>query len=334
MSDTMRAVRLTGPGGYDVLTASDVPMPDVEPGWVRLQVKAFGINESEVISRQGGSGPDFSFPRILGIECAGVVDAVADGSRLHPGQQAITMMGGMGREIDGSYAEYTLVREGNVIAFSSDLPWETIGALPEMLQTAHGSLTTGLALQPDQRILVRGGTSSVGLSAIALAHDGGAHVIATTRNPDRATLLHDQGADEVLIDGGELARAVRREHPGGIDAALELVGLDVLADTLRTLRRGGTGCLTGALGGAWTLEEFSPFSLIPTGVRLTTYAGEATDLGEDAFAHQLEAIASGRITPVIAGVYDGLDAVAAAHRDLESGTAPGKRVVTLAGRAD
>jgi NADPH:quinone reductase-like Zn-dependent oxidoreductase len=329
MVETMRAIRLDGPGGFEVLTPTEVPKPDMRPGWVRIQVKAFGVNESEVTSRKGESDADFTFPRILGIECVGVVDAVTDDSTLKVGQQVATMMGGMGRSIDGSYAEYTLVHEEHIIPFSSDLPWGVLGALPEMFQTAYGSLRTGLALEPGRSILIRGGTSTVGLAATALAHDLGAHVIATTRNLDRADLLCRHGADEVLVDNGNLADQVRQSHPQGLDAALELVGLDVLADTLRTLRPGGTGCFTGALSGVWTLNEFSPFAVIPKGVRLTCYSGEASDLPTDAFAHQLEAIAAGRITPAVAATHHGLAGVADAQRALESGHTPGKHVVVL-----
>ena len=122
---------------------------------------------------------------------------------------------------------------------------------------------------------------------------------------------------------------MRQRHPDGLDAALELVGLDVLPDTLRTLRRGGTGCFTGALAGAWVLNDISPFTLIPTGVRLTTYAGQASDLPETAFARQLAAIAAHRTTPAIATVHHGLDHVADAQRALEAGDIPGKHVVVL-----
>jgi len=329
MTATMRAIRLTGPVEPEELTTSQVPLPEVRPGWVRIKVRAFGVNESEVTSRKGESDADFSYPRILGIEAAGIVDAVAPGSRLTPGQQVVTMMGGMGRSIDGSYADYTLVGEEHVIALTSDLPWATIGALPEMFQTAYGSLTAGLDLQAGQSVLVRGGTSTVGLSAIAIAHDLGAYVIATTRNPDRGDLLRHHGADEVVIDDGTIADTVREQHPEGLDAALELVGLDVLPDTLGTLRPRGTGCFTGALSGTWMLENISPFALIPPGVHLTTYAGQASDLPEDALAHLLEAIRAGRITPHIAAIYRGLDLVGEAHRALEQGHTPGKHVVVL-----
>jgi len=142
----MRAIRLTGPVDIEGLTVSHVPIPEVRPGWVRIRVMAFGISESEATSREGESDADFTFPRILGTEAVGVIDAVGDGVDLEPGQKVATMMGGLGRSIDGSYAEYTVVDGANVVPFDSDLPWETLGAVPEMRQTAHGALTTGLQL--------------------------------------------------------------------------------------------------------------------------------------------------------------------------------------------
>jgi len=274
MPETMRAIRLTGPVDIDGLTVGDVPIPEVLPGWVRVRVMAFGVNESEVTSRQGESGTDFSFPRILGIEAVGVVDAVGDGVALRPGQKVATMMGGLGRSIDGSYADYTVVEAANVIPFDTDLGWDVVGALPEMLQTAHGSITTGLGLKPGQSVLVHGGTSTVGLTAIAIAHQLGATVIATTRNPASSEVLTWVGADYALVDDDTLPDAIRRLAPGGLDAALEFVSATALPAFLSFIRPGGTRCFVGALSGNWTIPDFDPFT-IPTGVRLTSYAGEA-----------------------------------------------------------
>lgn len=170
MPDFMRAIRLAGPASPDQLTVSQVPIADVEPGRVRMRVMAFGVNESEVTSRKGQSGPDFTFPRILGIEAVGVLGAVGEDVDLAPGQKIATMMGGLGRSIDGSYAEHASVAAANAIPFDTDLPWDVVGALPEMLQTAHGSLTVG------------------------------ATVIATTRNPGRFDLLKQLGTDHALLD--------------------------------------------------------------------------------------------------------------------------------------
>ena len=257
-----------------------------------------------------------------------MVDAADEDSGLRPGQQVATMMGGMGRSYDGTYAQYVTVPAAQVIPFETGLPWDVVGALPEMFQTAYGSLTTGLDLQAGQTLLIRGGTSTVGLSAATIAKDLGATVLSTTRSPERAGELRAAGVDHPLVDNGSLADQVRELMPDGVDAALELVGCSVLADTLCTVRRHGTVCFTGALAGQWTIPDFSPF-MIPGGVRLTSYAGEAADLPSDVLAHQLQAIAEGRLNVPVAKVYHGLEQVRDAQADLESGTTPGKHVVVL-----
>jgi NADPH2:quinone reductase len=327
-STTMRAIVITRPGGLDALEIKNVAMPAREPGWVRIKVKAFGVNESEVSTRKGESDAEVTYPRVPGIEGVGLVDEADEGSGLRPGQQVATMMGGMGRSYDGAYAQYVTVPAAQVIPFETDLSWDIIGALPEMFQTAYGSLTAGLDLQEGQTLLIRGGTSAVGLSAAAIAKDLGATVLSTTRNPDRAQDLRAMGVDRILIDNVTIADQVREFVPNGVDAALELVGCSALADTLRSVRRHGTVCFTGALAGQWTLPDFNPF-MIPGGVRLTSYAGTAEDLPTDAFARQLHAIAEGRLQVPVAKVYHGLEEVRDAQADVESGTTPGKHVVVL-----
>jgi NADPH:quinone reductase-like Zn-dependent oxidoreductase len=325
---TMRAVVVTRPGGLDALEIKDVPVPVRKPGWVRIRVKAFGVNESEVTTRKGESDAVVTYPRVPGIEGVGVVDDVDENSSLRPGQQVATMMGGMGRSYDGAYAQYVTVPAAQVIPFETGLPWEVVGALPEMFQTAYGSLTTGLDLKAGQTLLIRGGTSTVGLSAATIAKDLGATVLSTTRSPERAGGLRAAGVDHPLVDSGTIADQVSELMPEGVDAVLELVGCSVLADTLRTVRRHGTVCFTGALAGQWTIPDFTPF-MIPNGVRLTSYGGQAADLPADVFARQLQAIAAGRLKVPVAKIYRGLEQVRDAQADVESGTTPGKHVVVL-----
>jgi NADPH:quinone reductase-like Zn-dependent oxidoreductase len=301
-------------------------MPAVPDGHVRIQVKAFGLNRSELHFRRGAAYSG-SFPRIPGIEAVGLLE-VANAPGFVPGQQVATLMGGMGRTFDGGYAEFVTVPGSQVIPFHSQLSWAEIGAMPEMLQTAYGSLTVGLQAVDGQTLLIRGGTSSVGLAAAVLAHARGMRILSTTRSESRRDLLLSAGVDEVVIDDGAIAERVRELVPGGVDGAIELVGVNVMRDTLRAVRTGGTVCFTGMLSDEWTIPEFYPMEWLPNGVRLTAYSGEAADLPSAVLQDFLDAAADGRARIPIGRVY-AFDEIVQAHRDMEAGVVGGKAVVVL-----
>src|SRR5713226_1319693 len=326
MTATMRAVVLDAPGPPQALRIRELPVPEPRPGWVVIRVKAFGINRSELHTRLG-LARGVTFPRVLGIEATGVV-AAAPGGEFEEGQQVAAMMGGMGRTFDGGYAEFTSVPGTQVIAFRSELDWATLGAIPEMLQTAHGSLTVGLDAQPGQTLLIRGGTSSVGMAAAILAKDRGLTVLSTTRQPARLAALKAIGVDHVLVDDGEVAAQARAIVPDGVEGAIELVGTNTLPDTLRATAVHGVVCFTGMLSNQWTVADFYPIEYIPTGVRLTAYGGDAADLPADVLQAHLDAVAAGRLTVPIDRTYT-LDEIAEAHADMEHGRATGKLVVLL-----
>ncbi|PUB25946.1 NADPH:quinone reductase-like Zn-dependent oxidoreductase [Promicromonospora sp. AC04] len=327
MSDTtMRAAVIDAPGAPEVLQVRRVPVPESVPGRVLIRVRAFGLNRSELHFRQGVAYSG-SFPRIPGIEAAGIVED-APGGELAPGTQVVTMMGGMGREFDGGYAEYVSVPASQVIPFRSDLPWDTIGAVPEMLQTAYGSLVIGAGVTAGQTLLIRGGTSSVGLTIAVLAKLRGVTVLSTTRSASRTERLRGVGVDHVLVDDGEVASAVRRIVPQGVDGAVELVGVNVMRDTLRATRQGGTTCFTGMLSDQWTIPDFYPMDWLPNGVRLTAYSGEAADLPAEALQEFLDAVADGAAVVPVGRTY-GIDDIVQAHRDMEANVIGGKGVVLL-----
>ena len=294
MNATMRAVVLDAPGPPEALQIRELPLPKPRRGWVLIRVKAFGINRSELHTRLG-LAQGVTFPRVLGIEATGVV-AAAPGGEFEEGQQVAAMMGGMGRTFDGGYAEFTNVPATQVIPFRSELDWATLGAIPEMLQTAHGSLTVGLDTQPGQTLLIRGGTSSVGMATAILAKDRGLTVLSTTRQPDRVAALEAIGVAHVLLDDGDVAAQARAIVPDGVDAALELVGTNTLPDTLRATAVHGVVCFTGMLSNQWTVADFYPIDYLPSGVRLTAYGGEAADLPTDVLQAYLDAVAAGRLT--------------------------------------
>jgi NADPH2:quinone reductase len=320
----MRAVVVEAAGAPEVLQLRKVPRPAATPGQVLIRVKAFGLNRSELHFRQGLAYTG-DFPRVPGIEAAGVV-AEAPGGEFAPGQQVVTMMGGMGREFDGGYAEFVLVPASQVIAFHSDLPWDIVGAVPEMLQTAHGSLSVGVQAKDGETLLIRGGTSSIGLALAVLAKRRGMTVLSTTRDESRRALLESVGVDHVLIDDGELAPRVRETVPGGVDGAVELVGVNVMRDTLRAVRAGGVVCFTGMLSGQWTVDQFYPMDWLPNGVRLTAYSGEAADLPAEVLQEFLDAVAAGQARVPVGATYR-MEDIVQAHHDLEANTVGGKAVV-------
>jgi NADPH2:quinone reductase len=319
----MRAVVLHEPGPAENLKVEDRPIPEPPPGWVRIAVRAFGLNRSDVHLRLGLAG-NAVLPRIPGIEAVGVVDD-PNGSDLREGQQVAALMGGMGRAFDGGYAEYTVVPRRSVVPFHSDLPWSVIGQVPETLQTAHGSLTTGLDLQSGQTLLVRGGTSALGFAAAALARDIGATVLATTRRRDRLDLLAEHGVDHPLVDDGRVADQVRRLYPEGLDAGVELVGTPTLPDTLAAMRVHGTVCFVGMLSNQWIVKDFYPIDYLPRGVRLSAYSGGADDLPAPVLQRFLDRIADGGINLGPAAVYP-LEEIPRAHADIDANRVAGKLV--------
>ncbi|MBF6126397.1 zinc-binding dehydrogenase [Nocardia brasiliensis] len=322
----MRAVVLDAPGPVEALQLRQLPVPAPRSGEVLIQVKAFGLNRSELHTRLG-LAEGVTFPRVPGIEATGVVVA-CPGGEFAVGSQVMAMMGGMGRTFDGGYAEYTCVPAAQVLSFTSALAWHTLGAVPEMLQTAYGSLTIGLDGRPGQSILIRGGSSSVGAATAVLAAQRGMTVLATTRNPAKAEALHQLGVDQVLIDDGAVADQVRELFPDGVDAALELVGTPTLPDTLRATKVHGVVCFTGMLSNEWIVENFYPIGYLPQGVRLTAYGGDASDLPADVLQGFLDAVAAGRSTVPVDRVFS-LEQIREAHAYMESGAATGKLVVTL-----
>lgn len=324
MAETMRAVVLHEPGGPEMLRIEDRPIPAPGPGGVLIRVEAFGLNRSELFTRRGLS-PGVRFPRVLGIEAVGTV-AAAPGGEFAIGATVATVMGGMGRDYDGGYAEYTAVPAGQVRAFRTDLPWDGLGALPEMLQTAWGSLHRALRLERGDRLLIRGGTTSVGLAAAAIAKAQGAEVASTSRRPDSERQLRDAGADRFLVDDGGIAERVRAEWDGGADKVLELIGATTLVDSLHSTREGGTVCMTGMVGDQWSLKDFSPMETIPTAVRLTTYDGGVRDFAAMPLQDLVDQVARGTLPVTVGRVFE-MDDIVEAHRTMEENRARGKIVV-------
>jgi len=249
--------------GKDIVL-SEYPIPEVRPGWVLVKVKAFGLNHSEKLLRMNEIRADYiQKPVIPGIECVGEIADPGD-SGLAVGQKVVALMGGMGRSFNGSYAEYTLLPQQIVFRIDSDLPWESLGAVPETYFTAWGSLFECLHLTSGDTLLIRGATCALGYAAIQIAKALGCKVIATTHRESKLPLILE--ADEALLDDGRLTGKLH-----GVTKALDLIGPRNLKDTLTAVEKGGIVCQTGLLGGVYALNSFDPIKDIPNGVYLTGF---------------------------------------------------------------
>jgi len=327
MTRTMRAAVCVRAGGPETLEIRELPVPAVRDGWSLVQVQGAGLNRSELRTRQGHS-PSVTFPRVLGIECVGIVAASTD-PLLPEGTAVAAVMGEMGRAFDGGYAEYALLPNALLIPVTTTLPWDVLAALPETYLTARGALDAlGVGPGVRGRLLIRGGTSSVGMAAASIASGYGIETAATTRRPARTGALTAAGADYAFVDdGGSLAASVRSVWPEGPDYVLDLVGTSTAVDSLRLVRRGGTVCVAGSLSG-WVIPDFEPVAMIASGTKLTAF--HSNDISGGAGRAVLQRV----ISEVEAGVYRpnvdrvfSLDDIVDAHRYMENNQATGKVVV-------
>jgi NADPH:quinone reductase-like Zn-dependent oxidoreductase len=325
----MRAIVIKKFGGPEVLTLEERPAPEPQPGRVLIEVKAFGLNHAEIYFRQGAWG---DVAEISGIECVGVVRASPD-RRFTSGQRVLALVGGMGRSINGSYAELASVPASNVVAVDTDLPWEELAAVPESYATAWTALHGILSLTAGQTVAIRGATSALGQAAVNIAAQVGARVIATTRNAGRTASLEALGANEVLLESPELAKRVHERHRDGIDTVLDIVGNTTVLDSLAMLRRGGHVCLLGFLGGGGPLT-LEPVFQIPSGTHLSVFASALVTgnpefpLSEIPFQAIVDRVATGTYKAKPARVFR-FEQIQEAHRVMESGSANGKIVVLV-----
>jgi NADPH:quinone reductase len=321
----MRAIILEKFGGLDSLVYADIPEPEPQTGHVVIQIKAFGINHAEMHMRRGEWA---EAARVSGIECVGIVRS-CPGGEFPVGAKVAALMGGLGRTINGSYAEYTRAPVSNVALIEADLPWAELAAIPETFATAWTCLFRNLEISTGQLLVIRGATSSFGQSALKLAVNAGARVIATTRSRDRFAMLERLGAGRCEIERPDLSKHIPEAKQ--IDAVLDLVGNSVALDSLAMLRRGGRSCLAGWLGGLDPIPDFNPLLQMASGVYLTFFGsfvfGTPGFPLSDVPLQQIAAdAAAGRLDVKPVRVFR-FEEIHAAHRVMEAGEARGKMVV-------
>ena len=314
----MKAVKIYQAGGPEQLIYQDVPTPDIKEGWSLVKIKGFGINHSEIFTREGKS-PSVQFPRILGIECVGEV-AQSSTPALAVGQKVVSIMGEMGRAFDGSYAEYVLLPNEQIYPVHTDLDWTTLAAIPETYYTAFGSLQQ-LRIAPQDRVLVRGAGSGVGVAFAQLLKARFPHIVlhGSTRNPAKATRLQAVGFDEVITEAdGKI------QTDQSYDKILELVGPATLRDSFSHINEHGVVCNTGQLGNIWCVNDFDPIIELKNNSYLTAfYSGNVSQAKLDVM---FDYIRQFNVKILIERVFT-LEQVPEAHRFLQSADGFGKVVV-------
>ena len=314
----MKAVKIYQAGGPEQLIYQDVPTPDIKESWSLVKIKGFGINHSEIFTREGKS-LSVQFPRILGIECVGEV-AQSSTPALAVGQKVVSIMGEMGRAFDGSYAEYVLLPNEQIYPVYTDLDWTTLAAIPETYYTAFGSLQQ-LRIAPQDRVLVRGAGSGVGVAFAQLLKAQFPHVVlhGSTRNPAKATRLQAVGFDGVITEAdGKL------QTDQSYDKILELAGPATLRDSFSHINEHGIVCNTGQLGNIWYVNNFDPIIELKNNSYLTAfYSGNVSQAKLDAM---FDYIRQFNVKILIERVFT-LEQVPEAHRFLQSADGFGKVVV-------
>ena len=321
----MRAIVLDKFGGLDSLVYTELPEPEPLEGHVVIEIKAFGINHAEMHMRRGEWA---EAARVSGIECVGIVKS-CPGGEFPVGAKVAALMGGLGRTINGSYAQYTRAPASNVALIESDLPWAELAAIPETYATAWTCLFRNLEIELGQTVVIRGATSSFGQAAVKLAVNAGANVVATTRNPARLAMLEEMGASRVEIEGPELGKRI--PDTKRIDAVLDLVGNSTILDSLAMLRRGGRACLAGFLGGLAPIADFNPLLQMSSGVHLSFFGSfvfgtPGFPLSDVPLQKIAEDVAAGRLNAKPSRVFS-FDEIHEAHRVMEANKAGGKMVV-------
>ncbi|KAK4039258.1 hypothetical protein C8A01DRAFT_16728 [Parachaetomium inaequale] len=363
---TMKAILISSFGPPENLVIrDDIPLPVPTPGTARIRIRAFGINHAEMHMRRGEWAE--SVP-ISGIECVGTIDD-CPGGEFAAGTPVASVMGGLGRTIPGSYAQFTVARVENIVPLTTPptattttststststatdsnvtvsedlgsgepplpLPWAQLAALPESYCTAWTCLFRNLALQRGERLLIRGATSAFGRAAVNLAVEAGAVVTGTTRSEAKFAELRALGAAEAVLEGPGLpGRLLNGGNTKKFDKVLELVGNSTVVESLTLVRRDGRVCLAGWLGGLDPIREFNPLLQMASGVHFSFFGSFVFGTPE----FPLSDVPLGKIVRAVAdGKFEAkpfkvfrFDEIQEAHRYMDDGRARGKMVVVV-----
>ena len=251
----MRAIVIREPGGPEVLTLRDVPIPEIAFGHVRIRVEYAGVNRADLLQRAGFYPAPPGVPAdIPGLEYAGVVDAVGPGaSRFSTGDRVYGLVAG------GAYAEQIVVHEREVAPIPAGLATEEAAAIPEAFITVYDALVVQARFAPGERVLIHAAGSGVGTAGVQIARALGCFVLGTSRTADKLERAKELGLDAgLLTKGATFAAAVLdATSKAGVDVVLDLVGGAYVAEDLRATAQNGRIVLVSLTAGAQGEIDFS-----------------------------------------------------------------------------
>ncbi len=324
----MRAVIAEEPGGPESLTIADVLDPEPGPGEVAIRVTAAGVNRADLLQRQGNYPPPPGTTEVLGLECSGLVEQVGEGvSGLAVGDEVCALLSG------GGYAERVVVPAGQAVAIPAGTSLLDAAAIPETFATVWSNVFMLAGLTAGQTLLVHGGASGIGTTAIQLAKAFGAKVVTTVGSAEKAEIVRELGADVVVNYRDEdFVEACRRI--GGADVILDIMGAKYLSRNVSALARGGRLVIIGLQGGiqgelnlAALLSKQGTIS--STSLRFRP-AEEKAAIMADLVDRVWPLVEDGTIAPIIHAAVPFAEA-AEAHRILQASTHVGKVVLDLRG---
>ena len=324
MTETMTAIAIDGgKGPAQALHAQVVDRPAPGPGEILIKVAAAGVNRPDLLQRMGFYPPPPGAPATLGLEVAGEV--IVGGGRWKTGDKVCALLGG------GGYAEYAVVDARHALPIPGGLDLVQAAALPETVFTVFANVFEHGALKAGETLLVHGGTSGIGTTAIAMAKAAGAKVIATGRGADKKAKALALGAD-IAVDTKTEDFAEVVKAAGGVDVILDMVGASYFEKNLDALNTGGRIVYIASLGGS-TLEvpvmKIMQKRAVITGSTLRPRsADEKARLAAEVERVVWPWVAAGKLTPIIDATFP-LAQAAQAHAHLEAGEHVGKVVLTV-----
>ncbi len=330
LPETMRFIDLPSHGGPEVMRLSQAPLPKPEKGEILVKVEAAGVNRPDVAQRQGTYPPPKDASPILGLEIAGEVVALGEGvTEFKPGDKVCALANG------GGYAEYCTVPAGQALPFPKGYDAVKAAALPETFFTVWANLFQMAGLTEGETVLIHGGTSGIGTTAIQLAKAFGAEVYATAGSAEKCEACVTLGAKRAINYREEDFAAVIKTETGGkgVDVVLDMIGAAYFEKNLSALAKDGCLSIIAFLGGA-VAEKVN---LTPIMVKRLTVTGstmrprtadEKRAIRDDLIQQVWPLVESGQVAPVINRVFT-LDEVMDAHRLMESSNHIGKIVMRV-----